>query len=206
MCTDPSSTRFTDAASAPRRTDTPASRNDSTTSSPANGSARGSTPSRASIVTEAPSPANAVAISAATTPPPMMARRSGTALVAAASRLVHGVASRSPSMSGTSAPVPVATTTACRAVSTVVAPSSPVTSTTRVELIRPCPRYSEIPAWSSQDACPSSFQFEAKESRRPSTAATSRSPVTASRAPGTCRAAWSAAPLRSSAFVGMHAQ
>jgi hypothetical protein len=63
-----------------------------------------------------------------------------------------------------------------------------------------------MPAESSHDTCPSSAQFDAKESRRRSTAAASRPPVTASRAPGTWRAARSAAALRSNAFVGMHAQ
>jgi hypothetical protein len=135
------------------------------------------------------------------TPPPMTASRPGTSLAAAASRLVHGAASRSPVMSGTSALLPVATTTACRAVSVVVAPSPPVTSTTRSELILPRPRCSAIPAESSHDTCPSSVQFEAKESRRRNTAATSSSPVTASR-----RAARSAVAPRSNALVGMHAQ
>ena len=109
-------------------------------------------------------------------------------------------------MSGSRALLPVATTTACRAVSKVAVPSVLVTSTTRSELIRPWPRCSAIPAELSQDACPSSFQLEAKESRRRSTAATSSSPVTASRAPGSWRAARSATGLRSSALVGMQAQ
>ena len=101
---------------------------------------RCSTPSRASIVTDDPSSLNAVAISEATTPPPMTASRRGNLLAATVSRLVHGFASRRPSMSGTSALLPVATITACRAVSVVVVPSAAVTSTTRAPAIRPWPR------------------------------------------------------------------
>ncbi len=149
---------------------------------------------------------NAVAISAPTTPAPMITSRPGISFADAASRLVHGRASRSPAMSGTSALLPVATTTAWRAVSVVVVPATPVTSTVRSPLIRPWPRNRSIPADSSHETCPSSFQFDANESRRLSTAATSSSPVTASRAPGSCRAARRADALRSSAFVGMHAQ
>ncbi len=147
-----------------------------------------------------------MAISEATTPPPMIASRPGTAVAAAASLLVHGLASRRPGRSGSSAPLPVATTTACRAVSVTRAPSAPVTSTVFSDTIRPWPLCRAIPTDSSQATWPSSFQCEAKESRRASTAAASISPVTASRAPGNCRAALNAAALRSRALVGMQAQ
>ncbi len=124
----------------------------------------------------------------------MTASRPGTVRAAAASRLLHGFASARPGMSGSSAAVPtVATTTACRAVSEIVVPDSSVTSTTRSEPFRPCARYRVIPAEPSQDTCPSSFQSEAKTSRRRSTAATARSPETASRTPGSCLAARRAA-------------
>jgi hypothetical protein len=81
-------------------------------------------------------------------------------------------------MSGTSASLPVATTTAWRAVSTV----SP-TATCFSPVIRPCPRTSPMPALSTQLTCPSSDQLLVKESRRPNTAVTSSSPVTAWAAP-----------------------
>jgi hypothetical protein len=141
MCTVPVSSRCTEAASAPTRIDTPVFSRASVTRSPANGSAVGRTPSRASTVTAEPRPEYAVAISMATTPPPMMASRAGARSAAAASRLVHGAAAAIPVMSGTIALVPVAMTTACRAVSVTGAPSpSLVTSTVRVSLMRPCPR------------------------------------------------------------------
>ncbi|OUE08439.1 hypothetical protein CMsap09_05790 [Clavibacter michiganensis] len=59
---------------------------------------------------------------------------------------------------------------------------------------------------SSQLTWPSSDQELVNESRRASTAATSRSPVTASRDPATARAARRALPERSSALLGMQAQ
>ncbi|MEV0347641.1 hypothetical protein AB0H88_17895 [Nonomuraea sp. NPDC050680] len=67
----------------------------------------------------------------------MTANRPGTALAAAASRLVHGAASRKPRRSGSSAPLQVAMTTACRAVNVTGTPSSPVSSTTPADKIRP---------------------------------------------------------------------
>ncbi|HEY5356952.1 MAG TPA: hemerythrin domain-containing protein [Streptosporangiaceae bacterium] len=71
---------------------------------------------------------------------------------------------------------------------------------------RPDPRTSSTPIPSTQAACPASCQCEVNESRRLSTAGTSRSPATAWRAPSTARAADTASGERSSALLGMQAQ
>ena len=62
------------------------------------------------------------------------------------------------------------------------------------------------PAPSSHSTWPSSCQSAVTQSRRASAASTSSSPVIASRAPGTRRAAASSCPGRSSVLLGMHAQ
>ena len=67
------------------------------------------------MVTELPSAASQVAASQATTPPPTMASRSGMSTTPVASRLVHGFTGAK--ASGMAGELPVATTTACRAVS-----------------------------------------------------------------------------------------
>jgi hypothetical protein len=63
-----------------------------------------------------------------------------------------------------------------------------------------------MPAPSTQLTCPESSQWLVKSSRRASVAATSCSPVTASAAPRTARAAAIASLPRSSVLLGMHAQ
>ena len=95
-------------------------------------------------VTALPKSANAVAISTPTTPPPRTASRAGTCWADVASRLVQGGRSASPSTGGTTAADPVATTTACRAV-TCTGPSSPSTVSERSPVNRACPRSSVIP-------------------------------------------------------------
>ena len=147
-----------------------------------------------------------MAISAATTPPPMMARLAGTCWTLVASRLVHGFASRRPSMSGISGSDPVATVTACLAVRTRTVPSAAVTVTCLGPVIWPWPRARAIPAPSIHCTWLSSFQSLVKVLRRLRTAGTSSLPVTASAAPGTAWAARSACADRSSTFDGMQAQ
>ena len=138
----------------------------------------------------------AVAISQPTTPPPTIASRPGTACALVASRLVHGLTPAS--TSGTNALVPVATTTACRARSTV----SP-TWTRRWPTIFPWPRKRSIFAFLTHATCRSSFQWRVKESRRASTSAgLSRAPAT----PRTAPASAAAVAGRSSALLGVHAQ
>ena len=115
--TSPSSAR-TAVALVPSSTSTPFSRSDCSTSSLANGSSRGISRSPRSIsVTSEPSELYACAISTPTTPPPRIASRSGISFAVVASRLVHGFASRRPSIGGISGALPVATTTARRATS-----------------------------------------------------------------------------------------
>ena len=92
----------------------------------------------------------------------MIARLAGTTLALVASRLVHGRASRSPSMSGMSESDPVATVTAWRAVSTVVFPSGSVTVTSFGAVNRPWPRTRSIPALSSHRTWPASDQLAVK--------------------------------------------
>jgi hypothetical protein len=157
-------------------------------------------------VTTEPRTLKAVAISLPTTPAPMIASRCGTSFADTASRLVQLRISASPGIGGSAALLPVATTTACRAVRVLTVPSGPVTATARGPLMRPCPRTNVMPAESSQSTCPSSCQCEANRSRRARTAATSNSPVIAAAAPGTCRAARKAATSRRRALVGMQAQ
>ncbi len=124
--TSPSGPRTTLVTVVPSRTSTPAARRPSATSFPANGSVRPSSRSaRSSRVTCDPSPAYAWAISHATTPPPRTTSRSGTCSALVASMLVQGRASRRPSIGGTAAEVPVASTTACRATSTTGSPPAP---------------------------------------------------------------------------------
>ena len=191
----------TAVALTPTRTSTPRSWRDVRTSSPANGSSFEINRSAASMmVTCDPSVLQACAISTPTTPPPRMARRAGTCFAVVASRLVHGRASRRPSIGGTAAPVPAATTTARRATST----SSPTLSR-RSPVNRAWPRTSVIWWASTQGIIPESSRSWMISSRRASTAPTSRSPVTASVTPGMRRTSASSSPGRSSAFEGMHA-
>jgi len=147
-------------------------------------------------VTSAHSADHAAAISQPTTPPPTITSRPGTACALVASRLVHGLTSASES--STTAWVPVAITTACRACSD----RSP-TVTRRSPAIRPCPRKRSIFAPVSHSTCESSFHPCAKESRRASTSAgLSRAPAT----PCTAPASATTSAGRSSALLGMHAQ
>jgi hypothetical protein len=130
----------------PSITSTPFSRSDCSTSSLANGSSFGISRSPFSITeTFEPSELYAWAISTPTTPPPRIASRSGTCFAVVASRLVHGFASRRPSIGGISGELPVATTTARRATSV----SSPV-RTLRSPSMRPAPRTTVTPRFSSQ--------------------------------------------------------
>ena len=180
----------------PVRTSTPASRRPAATSSPANAGSRSSSAPRDTSVTREPRADHAAAISHPTTPPPTITSREGAALALVASRLVHGLTPAS--AGGTSAFVPVATTTACRAASV----TSP-TDTRRSPASRACPRTREIFAPLSHSTCPSSFQSCVKVSRRASTSAGStRAPVT----PRTAAASPTTPTGRSSALLGMHAQ
>ncbi len=132
--------------------------------------------------------------------------RPGISLAVVTSRLSQDVMSRSPSMGGVAARVPVATTTAVRAVRECVPPSGAVTSTVRTPVSRPRPRISSASMEFIQSTCGPSSRPEMKASRRRSTASTSTSPVTASAAPGRRRAAATACTGPSSALLGMHAQ
>ena len=87
------------------------------TNSPANGSFLASSSGAEPMIVSSstPRPSSQHADSQATTPPPMTAIRRGISCMLVTSREVHGSASRSPGMSGTVAVVPVASTTACRA-------------------------------------------------------------------------------------------
>ncbi|CNV69717.1 Uncharacterised protein [Mycobacterium tuberculosis] len=144
----------------PTRTSTPASASPRPMSSPTNGSIRGSRPDpRASRVTEAPSPCQAVAISTPTPPAPTIASRSGTVLLSVAWRLVHGRASVMPGRSGSAGRLPVQMTTACRAVSATLSPLDLVTTTRRGPSNRPSPRISVAPIPLTQSAWPVSSQW-----------------------------------------------
>ncbi len=105
-----------------------------------------------------------------------------------------------------SAALPVQTATAERASSSTSEPSGFVTTTRFGPARRALPRTRSMPAEFSHDTWPLSSKFDTSASRRAKTAATSRPPVTACFAPATCSAPRSAAPGRSSAFEGMHAQ
>ena len=82
-----------------------------------------------------------------------------------------------PSMSGISAPDPVATTTAFRATSSSPSPAPPSTTTRRSPSSRPRPRTSVTPCSSSHGSWPESSRFEITSSRRASTAGTSIGPI-----------------------------
>jgi hypothetical protein len=120
-------------------TRTPLARKASATSSPANGSFRASSNGAEPMIVNSstPSPSSQHADSQATTPPPTTAIRRGISWMLVTSRDVQGNASRSPGMSGTVAVVPVASTTACRAVSVLMNPSALVTSTDFTPANRP---------------------------------------------------------------------
>ena len=177
------------------------------TYSPAAGSSMGSSRSCISTtVTSDPSDRHACAISAPTTPPPRMMSRSGTSCAVTILRESHGSESASPSMGGIAAEVPVATTTAFRAVSSWTSPSGPVTVTARSPVMRPCPRTSVAFTDASHCTWPSSFQLLAKAFRACSAFSTSMPPVMAPRIEGTRCATASASAGRSSALLGMQAQ
>ena len=74
-------------------------------------------------------------------------------------RIVRVQAAR-PGMGGTTAVLPVASTTALSARSRTMGPSAVWTSTARSPLSRPVPRISVMPLLSSQPSCPSSRQPE----------------------------------------------
>ena len=98
----------------------------SATSSPAKGSSRESRCSPPSTrVTLVPSVDQAWASSLPTGPPPSTIMLSGTCLAVVASRLFQASTESRPSIGGIAAPLPVATTTALRAVSDVVADDDP---------------------------------------------------------------------------------
>ena len=126
--------------------------------------------------------------------------RFGTSVAVVASRLVQGSASARPSIGGSEATVPVAITTARRAVS-----CSPPASTRRSPSSRASPRMSSIPRFLSHGSCRESSRFEITSSRRARAASTSSPPVTAAAAPGTRATSASACAGRSRAFEGMHA-
>ncbi len=87
-----------------------------------------------------------------------MTSRPGASRADVASLLVQGRAPAIPGRSGTTARVPVATTTACRADSRRCSPSGPVTDTSRTPTRRPWPRWTSAPIDSSQSIWPWSFQ------------------------------------------------
>lgn len=193
------SSRVAAVTSVPRCTVTPRSRRASSTNRPAAGSVPGSSRSpRTSRVTVLPSAAIQVAASVATTPPPTIARRSGTSRTPVASREVHAP---SPcSAGGTVGVEPVASTTACRAVTRTGC--SPSTVTSRSPLSRPWPRSTRIPAPSAQSAWLESSYWCTQSSRRRSSSAARREPGAT---PSMCAEASASARGRSSAFEGMQA-
>ncbi len=116
-------------------------RRDSSADSRASGSQlRSSVFPRTRSVTVEPKPAGRAANSTATTPPPTRSTRGGTYVMVAKSRFVHGRACGNPSISsGTLGRVPVAITTACRAIKTSSESSVYATRTVRWPLNRPNP-------------------------------------------------------------------
>ncbi len=133
-------------------------------------------------------------------------RLSGTESAAVASRFVHVRMSRSPSIGGTTGTEPVERITARRALTCVRVPSSNSTSTVRGPAMTPVPRTRSIERSSSQATCPLSSHPLVIVSRRASAAGAWMSPETASRAPGTLRAAATTLPGRSSPLLGMQPQ
>ena len=97
-------------------------------------------PDTTTVTSSAPRVRHACAISTPTGPPPSTSRLCGTSLAAVALRLSHGSASWRPSMGGMAAVLPVARTTATRALSVRTAPSLLSTSTRRSPASRPRPR------------------------------------------------------------------
>ena len=174
--------RLTDVAFWPRRTSTPRSRSDSATCSLANGSSRAI--SAVGRLDQRDLRPEACARPAPSPRRPRRRRGSpaapGTALAVVISRLVHGSASRSPSIGGISAPVPVATTTAFAATSA----SSPATHPPLA--VEPAVLAEQLDARGSRatGAATESSRSWITSSRRASAASTSSSPVTASAAPG----------------------
>ena len=99
-----------------------------------------------------------------------MTRLSGAFFAVVASRFPHGRASARPGIGGIAGPLPVATTTACRATSTSSSDPDPPLA---VEPRR-APRTSVTPRSSSHGTCEESSRSWITSSRRASTAATSR--------------------------------
>jgi hypothetical protein len=128
-------------------------------------------------------------------------RRRGTSAISVISRFVQAPGrSRRPGTGGTIGDEPVASTM-CSASWT-----APSTSTRPEPAIRPVPRISSMPLSSSQETWPESSQPATIQSRKARAAGTSSSPLTASRAPGTRRAAARASPGRRRVLLGMQAQ
>jgi hypothetical protein len=148
---------------APNRTSMPSSAKRSATRAPAHGSFLSSSAfPRTIIVTSAPNARSHTAASQATTPPPTMATLAGTSCRFVTSREIHGRASRSPGTSGTAAVVPVASTTACLALSTrspppeaapANPPPDPFTVISRSPLTRPRPRTTSMPTDRAHSTC-----------------------------------------------------
>ena len=145
---------------APVMTAMPSASNAARTSSPAKGSSRDSSRGRPSttVTSSQPSRRNACAISAPIVPPPRTSNRRGSCLAEVMSRLSHGLISRSPGIGGMTAPVPVASTTARRAMNRWTAPSPLATSTARSPASRPTPRTRSMPLLSSHGSWLASFQ------------------------------------------------
>ncbi len=145
------------------RTAMPSASKAALTSSPANGSSRASRrPPRTTTVTSwLPRRRNAWASSQPTGPPPSTTRRPGTSVAAVAPRLSQGRASARPGTGGIWGELPVASTTARRAVSSRrPPPSGSSTWTVRSPVSRPVPLTSSIPSSSTQASAPWSLQLE----------------------------------------------
>ena len=132
------------------------------TSSPANGSsrARRRPPRTTTVTSRLPRRRNAWASSQPTGPPPSTTRRPGTWVAAVAPRLSQGRASARPGTGGIWGELPVASTTARRAVRARRPPPGSSTSTARSPVSRPVPLTSSIPSSSTQASAPWSLQLE----------------------------------------------
>ena len=184
------------------RTSTPnRSRSEVATSSPAKGSSRLSRCSPPSTsVTFVPSEAQAWESSLPTGPPPSTIMLSGTCLAVVASRLFQARTLSRPSIGAVAAPLPVATTTALRAVST-----SPPTRIRSSPSKRPAPRWMAMSRFRSHGTWAESSRSWITSSRRSRIACGSSSLSASTGTPGSRRASASRSAGRSSAFDGMQA-
>ena len=163
---------------------------------------------RASSVTWVPSACQAVAISQPTTPPPITTRRRRHLAWRWSPRGWSTAWPRpAPAIGGISAPLPVATATACRAVSSTVRAVGRGRRDLRAPVSRPWPRTRSMPR-AVQPARPARrpSSAQANSSRRASTSAASSAPARPRRAAHVLGVVAAPPTGRSSALHGMQAQ